>query len=397
MNTRVTLTALTLAAVTAATVSTGVQAQQRPMGPPPGPMGMMAPFAAIDTNKDGSLSADEIKAFEASRVAGLDANNDGFLTADEIGAQMTKLATEAMTERATRMIDHMGGKDGKISLADLEAKPMPGQRFVDRMLKVGGGKITKEAFAAMQVRLAAQMDEGPDAGRMGDHHRKHMGNRMGDQMGGQGRMADNGARGGDQSGPMTGPKNGQHRRDHGPMQGGQGHGGHGDRMGGDRMGGGMMGSRDMMAGVSFDQLDTNHDGVITADEVKAFREAQIAALDTNKDGFISADEFVAARMAKMAPKIQAHAAEMVKALDLNGDGKIDITELAAAPMAMMFAHLPTAPDGSITKAAYEQAMHPHWPGDWRHAGKQHHRPGKARAGAPVAPGADGTAPAASGN
>ena len=304
MTSKSTLTTLTLAAALAASIATMVPAQDRPqppMGPMGGPMMGLPAFSAIDTNNDGVATPAEIKAYEAAQIKGLDANGDGFLTADEIAAQMTRMMTAHMTANVTAKFAQIDPKgDGKITIAEAEAQPTPVSMMLDRMLKMGGGKITKEAFDALQARMAAEK-----AGMRGDH------------------------------GPMG---MGGMRRDHGPMARGA------------------MGMGAAMAKLNFADLDANKDGTITPDEVKAYQEARIKAVDTNNDGFISVDEFVSSRMANMAPMIQAHAAKMVAAVDLNGDGKISIEELAVAPMSMMFAHFPANADGSITKAEYDRAQ-----------------------------------------
>jgi Ca2+-binding EF-hand superfamily protein len=48
----------------------------------------------------------------------------------------------------------------------------------------------------------------------------------------------------------------------------------------------------------FERLDTNNDGVITRDEVRALRTATFSRFDTNRDGFLAQDE-MAAGMAAM--------------------------------------------------------------------------------------------------
>ncbi len=309
MTSKSTLTTLTLAAAIAASIATMVPAQDRPqppMGPMGGPMMGLPAFSAIDTNNDGIASPAEVKAYEAAQIKGLDANGDGFLTADEIAAQMTRVMTEHMTARVTAKFAQIDPKgDGKITIAEAEAQRTPVSMMLNRMVKMGGGKITKEAFDALQARTAAGQ-----GGMRGDHG----------MMGGE-------------HGPMG------MRGDHGPIA---------------RHG--AMGMGAALAGLNFADLDANKDGAITPDEVKAYQDAAIKAMDANNDGFISVDEFVSGRVTKMTPVIAAHTAKMVAAVDLNGDGKISIEELAVAPMSMKFAHFPANADGSITKAEYERAQ-----------------------------------------
>jgi Ca2+-binding EF-hand superfamily protein len=81
----------------------------------------------------------------------------------------------------------------------------------------------------------------------------------------------------------------------------------------------------------FDEIDTNHDNQISADELRAFHEKMRAGhekqrgehwkkLDTNGDGKISKDE------AKAAPRL----AERFDQIDANKDGFITPDEMKAA-------------------------------------------------------------------
>lgn len=149
------LTALTLAAIMAAGASTALHAQgKRADGPRP-----MIQFSAIDTNGDGVITPDEIKAYRESRIKALDANGDGELTADEIAnfqlAQI-KARIEARAKAMVQRLDVNG--DGKLSAAELAAARLPGLQGPDsRMMrwldKDGDGKITKQEFDAAQARM----------------------------------------------------------------------------------------------------------------------------------------------------------------------------------------------------------------------------------------------------
>ena len=73
----------------------------------------------------------------------------------------------------------------------------------------------------------------------------------------------------------------------------------------------------------FDEIDANHDGQITADELRAFHQGQRAAhfkkLDADGDGRISRAE------AQSAPRLAEHFDQ----LDANKDGFLTPDELAA--------------------------------------------------------------------
>ena len=73
----------------------------------------------------------------------------------------------------------------------------------------------------------------------------------------------------------------------------------------------------------FDKLDANHDGVVSADEMKAKANANHAMnkMDANHDGQVTKDELAASRTASF------------KKMDKNGDGFIDKDESEAHSVA----------------------------------------------------------------
>ena len=107
------------------------------------------------------------------------------------------------------------------------------------------------------------------------------------------------------------------------------HGGRGDALKkADANGDGMISREEAKANPRlakhFDDIDTNRDGQLSADEMKAFH-AQRAAehfkkLDTNGDGLISKAE------AATAPRLAEHFDQ----LDANKDGQLSKDELVAA-------------------------------------------------------------------
>ena len=103
------------------------------MGGKPGDMGHMRPMPtleAMDANKDGKVSKDEVTAFRAAQTAAIDTNADGKLSVDELSAMHLKRMTEAAKTMAQKMVDRMDTDgDGMLSASELVAPPMPVDLF----------------------------------------------------------------------------------------------------------------------------------------------------------------------------------------------------------------------------------------------------------------------------
>ena len=109
----------------------------------------------------------------------------------------------------------------------------------------------------------------------------------------------------------------------------------------------------------FNQMDTNHDGVATKDEIaaqeqrdliqtkanlqKQLREA-FQRLDTNKDGSLSLPEFLASAP---AVKMTQTPDQIIQGLDTNHDGKVSAEEFRA-PQLARFNRLDANHDGIVT-------------------------------------------------
>lgn len=113
-----------------------------------------------------------------------------------------------------------------------------------------------------------------------------------------------------------------------------------------------------------ERADSNHDQLISRDEAKAgapILAVQFDAIDTNKDGQLSADELKAFHeaMRKAAEaEHKAHLAAMIKKLDLNGDGAVSRAEAqqGAPHLAKRFDKLDANKDGQLTAAELEAGM-----------------------------------------
>lgn len=75
--------------------------------------------------------------------------------------------------------------------------------------------------------------------------------------------------------------------------------------------------------MSFEELDANADGQISAEEFQNARTARFATADSNGDGLMSRDEIVAAIQARAGDQ----ADRMIKRFDANGDGSVALDEM----------------------------------------------------------------------
>jgi Ca2+-binding EF-hand superfamily protein len=98
----------------------------------------------------------------------------------------------------------------------------------------------------------------------------------------------------------------------------------------------------------WNKLDTNQDGKITRDELKADVSTLFSAVDTNKDGKVTQEEasqYFAAKHAEMKAKF----ADKLKESDKNKDGKWSKDELSQLSQ-RRFSKLDTNSDGVVTQA-----------------------------------------------
>jgi Ca2+-binding EF-hand superfamily protein len=171
----ISLAALTLAAPALAQDMPGMQ------GGPGGP-GMM--FEQFDTNGDGSVTLEEVTAFQDARFAKADTNGDGKLDQAEMVAQAEAMQAEMLARMAERMkaeapkrVAHMmieldTDSDGLLSPEEAAAMGM-GKGMETIFVKLdadGDGTVTLEeaqAFRPERGGRGMDHDRGPGQGWFG--------------------------------------------------------------------------------------------------------------------------------------------------------------------------------------------------------------------------------------
>jgi len=106
------------------------------------------------------------------------------------------------------------------------------------------------------------------------------------------------------------------------------------------------------ADAQFDMMDSNHDGKVSADEHAAGAKRMFDTMDANHDGKVTAAEMDAAQpriAGHKAGQGEMSSADKIKVVDTDGDGVLTAEEHAAGSRAM-FERMDTNKDGMLSKA-----------------------------------------------
>jgi hypothetical protein len=112
------------------------------------------------------------------------------------------------------------------------------------------------------------------------------------------------------------------------------------------------GTKTPAASAEFAGMDANKDGKVSADEHAAAAKKMFDAMDANRDGKVTAAEMDAAHQritGKKAAKSDLSSAEKIKVIDTDGDGVLTAEEHAAGSRTM-FEKMDTNKDGFLSKA-----------------------------------------------
>lgn len=123
---------------------------------------MLEKFDAIDADKDGKVTQEELAAHRAAEFAAADSNKDGALSAEELQAQML---AEMLARHSARMIENLDDDgNGSLSVEEMGEGPMAGN--FARIDSDNDGAISKAEAEA----VAEKMGKGREGRRhmMGD-------------------------------------------------------------------------------------------------------------------------------------------------------------------------------------------------------------------------------------
>ena len=104
---------------------------------------------------------------------------------------------------------------------------------------------------------------------------------------------------------------------------------------------------------TFEQLDADSNGELTTAELEAMGKKRFTEVDTNGDGLLSAEEMAAHQQARIAE----YTAKMIEKFDKDGDGQLSEAEMPERPGPhKLFEKADTDGNGSISKAEFDTAQ-----------------------------------------
>ncbi|MEO0369878.1 MAG: EF-hand domain-containing protein [Pseudomonadota bacterium] len=116
-----------------------------------------------------------------------------------------------------------------------------------------------------------------------------------------------------------------------------------------------MAAGDKRPGMSFEEVDTNADGLMTREELLAHREARFATADTDGNGALTRAELEARAEGAQSERRAKFLDRMFERRDANSDGELSLEEMASGKTDKMFERADADGDGLISKAEFDAA------------------------------------------
>lgn len=134
---------------------------------------MVLEFADLDANKDGKITADDLKAQMAARFGAMDANGDGEVSADEMKAHRVAMMAQGdqgqrkSGKRMERMAEKLISKrdtngNGTLSLDEMTPDQARFEKMIKRFDEDGDKAISQAEFDAARDAFAARGKGGKD-------------------------------------------------------------------------------------------------------------------------------------------------------------------------------------------------------------------------------------------
>lgn len=122
---------------------------------------MRGDLDAIDTNKDGNISKEEVQAAKAAAFAEIDTNQDGEISQTEMAAhreaKREEMRLKMETERFSKMKEKLDtNKDGRITQDEFVSDDMP---LFDHLDTDNDGIVTAAERSAMKERMGMKGDK----------------------------------------------------------------------------------------------------------------------------------------------------------------------------------------------------------------------------------------------
>ncbi len=119
--------------------------------------------------------------------------------------------------------------------------------------------------------------------------------------------------------------------------------------------------------ITFEELDIDNDGMITAEDIEVHHEERFNNIDLNGDGLISEEEWTSNLDDQISERRKSHISRMFDKIDVNDDGMISSDEMPAKRMDFdrMLKKLDRDGDGAISEDEFNEARSMDKKGNWK--------------------------------